>query len=54
MVKKVGAAPQNEPVDEKKQCGLNDVSRRKQVECPFPKCVGKDTGSAGDSEKKAP
>lgn len=47
----MGAAPQNEPVNEKKECGLNDVPRRKQIECPFPECVGKGTDGAGVSEK---
>lgn len=46
MVGEVGAVPQNAPVNEKKQCSLNDASRRKQVECLFPKCVGKGTDRA--------
>lgn len=50
MVKEVGAVPQNAPVNEKKQCGLNNATRRKQVEGLFPKCVGKGTGNTGVSE----
>ena len=50
MVKEAGAVPRDAPVNEKKQWGLKDAFRRKQVECLFPKCVGEGTDSAGVSE----